>query len=623
MGKKLVIVESPAKSKTITKYLGKDFSVKATMGHIIDLPERELGVDIDNGFVPKYKTVKGKKSIIKALKDAAAGADEVFLATDPDREGEAIAWHAAEAISQKNTTVKRIQFNEITKSAVNEAIKNPHEINNNLVNAQQTRRILDRIVGYLISPILWRTVFKGLSAGRVQSVALRIICEREDEINAFKQEEYWSVIGKFIYEDYTVNSKLKSIKGKKPVLPDKDTTHNYIKEIKKQDYTVSSVEKKSKKRRPYPPFITSSMQQDAARRLNFSAAKTMRVAQQLYEGLELGSYGTMGLITYMRTDSTRVADEAVSNVRRIIPDMFGKKYLSSSPRKYGKSKNSQDAHEAIRPSQIAKDFSPDAIKSFLSRDQYRLYDLIWKRFLASQMAEAVIDQTSVDIKGGDYIFRATGSIMRFSGFLTLYNDVKEESKSGENEGRNNELPDIKENISVTVDNIEGKQHFTQPPPRYTEASLVKELEAKGIGRPSTYAQIIDTLKKREYVIVDKKRFQPSEIGQMVKSILVTEFPHLFDVGFTAGMENDLDSIEEGEAASTQVLESFYTPLKERLDHVKQNIKEIRARNQEVTDRTCPECKEEKLVVKWSKNGRFYACRGFPKCRYTPYRRSLF
>lgn len=621
MAKHLVIVESPAKCKTISKYLGKDYAVRATMGHIIDLPEKELGVDIEKDFRPKYIPSKGKRKVLRELKSEAMKVENVFLAPDPDREGEAIAWHVAETIKTENASIKRVMFNEITKRAVLAAFEQPKEIDMNKVNAQQARRILDRIVGYQVSPILWRTVFKGLSAGRVQSVALRLICEREELIRAFVQKEYWSIQGLFEYNDSQFSAKLFSVDGFKgdqenPLIPNETTAKSIIDRLKGKNFTVIDVVRSEKQRKPYPPFITSTLQQEAARKLGFSAAKTMMVAQQLYEGLELGELGSLGLITYMRTDSTRIAQEALQDARKVIGALFDNRHLPPQPRFYGKKKNAQDAHEAIRPSQVNLEFSPERVKHYLSRDQYRLYELIWKRFLASQMENAIFDSTRVDIEADSCIFRTTGSIIKFEGFLALYDETVEDNSDANAESQNERLPELKVNTKVDLNKLLDKQHFTQPPPRYTEASLVRELEDKGIGRPSTYAQIIDTLKRRKYVNLENRRFVPSEVGFMVKNILVKEFTDVFDVGFTAEMENSLDKVEEGNADWIEVLKEFYGPFSGRLNDVRQSIKDLRAQNQEVTDRQCPSCKEHPLVIKWSRNGKFLACQGFPSCKYT-------
>jgi DNA topoisomerase-1 len=615
MAKNLVIVESPAKCKTISRYLGKDFVIKATMGHIIDLPEKELGVDIANDFKPKYTTSKGKRRIVKALKDDAKKAETIYLAPDPDREGEAIAWHVAQTIIKSNTNVKRVQFNEITKQAVLEAIKNPHDIDINKVNAQQARRILDRIVGYQVSPVLWRTVFRGLSAGRVQSVALRIICEREDDIKAFKQEEYWSIIAKITHNNFDFHAKLFSIDKKKVKLSSKDETDRVIQHITGKPFTVVENLRTEKSKKPFAPFITSTLQQEAVKKLGFSTAKSMMIAQQLYEGLELGELGSLGLITYMRTDSTRIADEALLAAKEVIKILFAPSYLPSEPCIYGKVKNAQDAHEAIRPSQVSMEYSPKNVKAYLTRDQYLLYNLIWKRFLASQMTNAVFDSTRIDIQVENCIFRSTGQVLKFDGFLAMYDETREE-KNSEVEGQNDRLPYLEINTNLNVQNIEGRQHFTQPPPRYSEASLVRELEDKGIGRPSTYAQIIDTLKRRKYVDVINKKFNPTEVGFMVRKILTKEFSQIFDVGFTAEMETFLDKIEEGDTEWVNVLRTFYGPFEERLNSVQKDIKDLREQNQEVTDRICPDCNKFSLVIKWSRNGKFLACQGFPACKYT-------
>jgi DNA topoisomerase-1 len=615
MPKHLVVVESPAKCKTISKYLGKNYSVCATMGHIIDLPGKEFGVDIEQDFKPKYTVAKGKNKILKTLKEEAARAEIVYLAPDPDREGEAIAWHVAQQISKSNPNIKRVLFNEITKQAVMNAIEHPGDIDMNKVNAQQARRILDRIVGYQISPILWRTVFRGLSAGRVQSVALRLICEREDDVKKFIKEEYWSLHTQFEYNSINFWAKLLSIDGVKAVLPDGASTKVVIDRIKDKQFLVNDVQRVEKSRKPYAPFITSTLQQDAARRLNYSATKTMIIAQQLYEGLELGELGSMGLITYMRTDSTRIAQEALAASRVFIEAQYGRKYLNDEPRIYAKNKNAQDAHEAIRPSLLSVDFTPEKVKNYLSRDQFRLYELIWKRFLASQMSNALYDSTRIDVASAGCVFRATGSIKKFDGFLVLYEEIVDESAENVDD-ENLQLPEVTVHSAVKLSQILDKQHFTQPPPRYSEATLVREMEDKGIGRPSTYAQIIDTLKRRKYVNLENKKFSPTEVGYMVKDILVKEFSNVFDVGFTAAMENNLDRIELGEVEWVSVLKDFYGPFSQRVEGVKLNIRDLKAANQQVTGRTCPDCQKFPLVIKWSKNGKFLACQGFPSCRYT-------
>jgi len=498
------------------------------------------------------------------------------------------------------------------------AFDHPEELNMNKVNAQQARRILDRIVGYQISPFLWRTVYRGLSAGRVQSVALRLICEREDEISAFKQEEYWSILALLRHSNMAFSAKLMSVDGAKIAIGNEAEAKAITARVQGKQLTVKDVQKTEKERKPYAPFITSTLQQDAARKLGYSAAKTMLIAQQLYEGLELGDLGTTGLITYMRTDSTRIAEEALTNARALIVATYDERHLPDKPRTYGKVKNSQDAHEAIRPAQITADFTPEKVKKFLSIDQNKLYDLVWKRFLASQMANAVFDQTRVDLEVDNCIFRANGSVMKFDGFLALYDETVEDAVKPADapDEQNDRLPDIQVGAKPTCEKLIEKQHFTQPPARYSEATLVRELEDKGIGRPSTYAQIIDTLKNRRYVEVEARRFRPTEVGSMVKKILVKEFNDVFDVGFTATMEGDLDKVETGEIEWVKVLHNFYTPFAERLEKAKEQISALRAENQEITDRTCPTCQKFPLVVKWSRNGKFLACQGFPACRYT-------
>ncbi len=615
MGKNLVVVESPAKCKTISKYLSKDFSVEATMGHIIDLPVKELGVDIEHDFTPKYIISKGKKRVLTKLKKAAEAADMVYLAPDPDREGEAIAYHVYNQISAKNGNIKRVSFNEITKRAVTQAIENPKELDMNRVAAQEARRILDRIVGYQISPVLWKVIYRGLSAGRVQSVALRLICEREEQREAFEAKEYWSIESICRFQNETFHARLHSIDGKSPEIPDEKSAQQVHDAVKGASFRVKEVKKEQKRRRPYAPFITSTLQQDAARRLGFSASKTMMVAQQLYEGLEIGSEGATGLITYMRTDSIRVATEAIQGARELLRNQLGDEYIPEKPRMFKSKKGAQDAHEAIRPVYTSKEYSPETIKNHLSADQLKLYTLIWKRFMASQASDALFDNTRIDMEKDRYIFRATGSILTFDGFLKLY-EIGSDDKEKEREEHNETLPDLRENDTVEAQKIEMNQHFTQPPARFSEASLVRELEQKGIGRPSTYSQIIDTLRKRQYVEMEQKRFIPTELGSIVKNILVREFSDIFEVGFTADMEEKLDKIEAGEAEEKTTLSQFYEAFANELEQTKAKVKELKQQYQERTDRICPECGEHNLVVKWGKNGKFLACEGFPSCRHT-------
>ncbi|MFH1762513.1 MAG: type I DNA topoisomerase, partial [bacterium] len=527
MAKNLVVVESPAKVKTIGKYLGKDFIIKASMGHIIDLPDREFGIDLENSFKPTFVVLKGKGKVIKELKSAGSKADAVYLAQDPDREGEAIAWHVAQLFNKKKK-IYRISFNEITRTAVREAVSNPGEIDQKKVNAQQARRILDRIVGYKVSPFLWKAVHKGLSAGRVQSVALRLICERDEEINVFKPEEYWTLdIQLLTKNNESFIAKLVKIQDQNAKIPDKQSIDKVMEELDGAGYSVTSIQKKQKRRMPYLPFITSTLQQDAARKLHFSASKTMYIAQQLYEGLDINNE-SIGLITYMRTDSTRIAQQAREHAVQYIKKNFGADYIGQE-RVALKSAAVQDAHEAIRPSQIELDYEPDKLKSFLTADQLKLYTLIWRRFIASQMSPMLFDQTNVDILVDKYLFRTVGSILRFKGFSIVYsgNDL-----DGEGSDKDDLLPDLKEGESLGFEKYIPAQHFTQPPPRYSEALLIKELEKQGIGRPSTYAQIIDTLKQRKYVHSENRRFNPSELGKTINKILISQFPIIFDVKFT-------------------------------------------------------------------------------------------
>ena len=544
MGKSLVVVESPAKATTINKILGRDFIVKSCMGHVRDLPPKELGVDVDKDFLPRYVTIRGKGKILTDLRRAAQRADTIYLATDPDREGEAIAWHVAQAIAAKDGEVKRILFNEITPKAVRESINRSGVLDLCKVNAQQARRVLDRLVGYEISPLLWKVIHAGLSAGRVQSVALRLICERDAEIASFEPQEYWSIdalLGHATDDgEVAFKSRLLQYEGKKLEIPDQKATDRITAALRESTFTVKSIKHREQRRRAAPPFITSTLQQEAARKLRFSVKRTMAVAQQLYEGIELVGE-TVGLITYMRTDSVRVADEAIEEVRAEIGSRFGKEYVPGKPIVYKTRRGAQDAHEAIRPTSVER--SPEEMKSRLSPDQWRLYELIWKRFLASQMEPQVMNIISVDIAAGDYLLRATGSQVKFPGFTVLYT----ESKEDEDEEESTQVPaDLTEGETLTLKKLLPEQHFTKPPPRYSEASLVKELEAKGIGRPSTYAQIISTLQDREYVEkMDNRYFEATERGQTVNKLLVATFPNIFDVAFTARMEDELDRIEDG------------------------------------------------------------------------------
>ena len=609
MPKSLIVVESPAKARTIKKYLGKEFEVMASVGHIKDLPKSQLGVDIENDFAPLYETIKGKGKVIRDIKSAAKSAEKVYLAPDPDREGEAIACHIAEEIKDKDK-VYRVLFNEITRKGIDEAIKHPLKLDLNKYASQQTRRILDRLVGYKISPILWEKVRRGLSAGRVQSVAVRVICERESEIRAFVPTEYWSVTAKFEGEvPPPFEAKLFKFKNKKINLGSEEETSALLASLKGARYLVERIEKKERKRNPSPPFITSTLQQDAARKLSFSAKKTMMLAQRLYEGIDFGSEGPVGLITYMRTDSVRVADEAVADVRSFIAERFGKQYLPDSPRQFKKGKAIQDAHEAIRPTSMAN--TPEVAKKFLEKDQLRLYDLIWKRFVASQMNPALIDQTSIDITAGDALFRATGSIVKFQGFMKIYTEGKDKVDEEEKE---DSLPSLNKGEVLKLLKLDPRRHFTEPPPRFTEATLVKELEEKGIGRPSTYAAIISNIQDREYVLLEKKVFFPTELGMLITDLLVHSFPDIINVEFTANMEKKLDEIEEGKEDEAHALKEFYEPFHSALVSARDTMRNVK-KEEVLTDIPCDLCKTN-MVIKWGKMGEFLTCPNYPECKNT-------
>ena len=613
--KSLVIVESPAKAKTISKILGKDFTVKASVGHIRDLPAKEMGIDIEKGFTPKYIVIPGKESVIKDLKKAAKDADTVYLAPDPDREGEAIAWHIAEEIKGKAKKVYRVTFNEITKTAVREAMNHPEEINIQKVDAQQARRILDRLVGYELSPLLWRKVRRGLSAGRVQSVAVRLIVDREREIEAFKQEEYWSINAEFEGSNKpTFWSKLVQYRGKKVEIRNAEQAEAAVSDIRGSRFVLSKIDKKKKKRNPAPPFITSTLQQEASRKLRFTAKKTMMLAQQLYEGIELGAEGEVGLITYMRTDSLRVSAEAQQAAREYIAATHGKDFVPDKPPVYKSKASAQDAHEAVRPTYLTN--TPEAIKQYLSKDQIALYKLIWNRFIASQMSPAELEQTTLEIScaaepcKGEPLLRASGSVVKFQGFMALYTESTDEVMD-EGEAL---LPQLNEGEALALLDLQPKQHFTQPPPRYTEASLVKALEEKGIGRPSTYAAILSTIQDRKYVQKAEGKFSPSELGMVVNDFLVERFSELMDIGFTANMEENLDHIEDGKKKWAKIVKDFYKPFHEKLSEaaaVKGKVKP----EDIATEQTCENCGKP-MVIRWGRHGRFYACTGFPECKTT-------
>ncbi|TKH43123.1 type I DNA topoisomerase [Paenibacillus sp. FSL R10-2782] len=609
MADSLVIVESPSKAKTIGKYLGSKYIVKASMGHIRDLPKSQIGVEVENDFNPKYITIRGKGSILKELKDARKKVKKVYLAADPDREGEAIAWHLAHALDLDDTADCRVVFNEITKQAVKDAFKTPRKINMDLVNAQQARRILDRLVGYKISPLLWKKVKKGLSAGRVQSVAVKIILDRENEINEFVPEEYWTITAKLAIKDSTFEAKFHQLRGEKKELSSEADVQEVLEAIGKSSYKVRDVKEKERLRNPSPPFTTSSLQQEAARKLNFRASKTMSVAQQLYEGVDLGKEGTVGLITYMRTDSTRIAVSAQEEAKEFIIQKYGEAFVPESPRQYSKkAANAQDAHEAIRPTSALRD--PETVKPFMSRDQFRLYKLVWERFMASQMASAIMDTLSVDIEAGETIFRAAGSKVRFPGFMKVYVEGNDDGKTEEDKL----LPPLKPGDKLKKESVEPKQHFTQPPPRYTEARLVKTLEELGIGRPSTYAPTLETIQKRGYVAIEEKKFFPTELGELVIEQMEEFFPEILNVEFTANMEGDLDHVEEGEGDWVKVLSDFYESFEKRLEVAEEEMKEIEIKDEE-SDVICDKCGSP-MVYKLGRFGKFLACSAFPDCRNT-------
>lgn len=614
MGQSLVIVESVAKTKTINRILGRDYVVKASVGHIRDLPKRRLGVDIENGFEPEYITVKGKGKTLQELKKVAGKANDIFIATDPDREGEAIAHHIALELKNKNGNIKRVLFNEITETAVKEAIDKPTIIQSEKVEAQKARRVMDRLVGYQVSPLLWKTIYRGLSAGRVQSVALRLLCEREDEFEAFVPEEYWSILAQVRgQKTEPFHAKLIKIDGKDKKIKDESTCQYYVDDIWKKDFVVKNLTTKEVKRNPFAPFTTSTLQQDAARRFGFSGQRIMAIAQQLYEGIELGDDGSVGLITYMRTDSTRVAKEAIMASREYIGTSYGQEYLPDKPRQFQKKGKVQDAHEAIRPTSMK--WSPKKIAKYLTSDQLKLYQLIWNRFLASQMAAAVYKNTTIDIEADEYLFRKSGSTIIFRGFLQVYEDMKD--KDGNDENGNDEPVPVNLTVGEKLKllNLEKHQHFTKPPPRFNESTLVKELDQLDIGRPSTYATIISTLLFRKYVDRVDRKLIPTELGRTVNKLLVAKFPDIFNVKFTALMEEELDLIEEGSKTLKSVMTDFYDPFQKAVRQLDEEKSEIKAALQKQTDEKCPDCGGA-LVEKWGRNGKFIACSNYPDCRFT-------
>jgi len=628
MAKALVIVESPAKAKTINKYLGKQFVVKASLGHIKDLPKKDLAVDVENGFRPKYEVIEGKKKLMQELREAAGKVESVYLAADPDREGEAICWHLQEELGG-GTKAKgkkaatdgpkffRVMFNEITKKSIDQAFLKPAQVNINLVDAQQARRVLDRLVGYKISPLLWDKVRRGLSAGRVQTVAVRVIVEREREIRAFQKQEYWTLDADFSAKkkpDFLARLFRKGEES--PEIPNQATADALVADLEPAKYIVKSVGTKEKRRNPVAPFITSTLQQESSRKLRFSVKRTMMLAQQLYEGVELGDEGAVGLITYMRTDSTRVSDDAVTEAREFIGTKFGPNYIPTTPNIYKSKKDAQDAHEAVRPSSALR--TPDDVAKYLAEDQLKLYRLIWMRFVASQMNPAVFDQTTIDInaQGGSgtaYIFRATGSVMKFDGFLRVYEEGKD-AKDEEDDELKHKLPAVTEGEELKLKALKPEQHFTEPPPRYTEATLVKKLESDGVGRPSTYASILSTIQEREYVTKEGGKFKPTELGMVVTDLLLESFNDIFDVKYTARMEQDLDEIEEGNLDWREAMGEFYERFTKDLENAEEHMTNIK-RMEKPTDLTCDKCGKP-LVIKWGKHGSFLACTGYPECTYT-------
>jgi DNA topoisomerase-1 len=578
------------------------------MGHVRDLPKSQMGIDIEQDYNPKYITIRGKGPVLKELKTAAKKAKKIYLAADPDREGEAIAWHLAHSLDVDIASDCRVVFNEITKEAIKESFKHPRAINMDLVDAQQARRILDRLVGYNISPLLWKKVKKGLSAGRVQSIAVRLIIDREKEIAKFIPEEYWTVKATFQKGNDQFEGQLIEYQGKKVELSNENDVTNIVKQLDGNEFSISKVTKRERKRNAAPSFTTSSLQQEAARKLNFRAKKTMMIAQQLYEGIDLGKEGTVGLITYMRTDSTRISETAQTEARDYITNAYGNQFVATEKRKEKKNSNAQDAHEAIRPTSALR--KPGEVKEFLSRDQYRLYKLVWERFVASQMAPAIMDTMAVDLKNGDVTFRANGSKVKFPGFMKVY----VEGNDDQVEEKENLLPDLEEGEVAYSKDIDEKQHFTQPPPRYTEARLVKTLEELGIGRPSTYAPTLDTIQKRGYVALDNKRFVPTELGEIVLELVLEFFPEILDVEFTAKMENDLDEVEDGNVQWVRVIDEFYSDFEKRLEHAEKEMREVEIKD-EPAGEDCEECGSP-MVYKMGRYGKFMACSNFPDCRNT-------
>ncbi|MGX5611917.1 type I DNA topoisomerase [Bacillus toyonensis] len=604
----LVIVESPSKAKTIEKYLGKKYKVVASMGHVRDLPKSQMGIEVKNNFTPKYITIRGKGPVLKDLKSAAKKAKKVYLAADPDREGEAIAWHLANTLNVDVESDCRVVFNEITKDAIKESFKHPRAINMDLVDAQQARRILDRLVGYNISPLLWKKVKKGLSAGRVQSVAVRLIIEREREIQNFEPEEFWTIKTEFVKGKDTFEASFYGVDGEKVQLTNETQVNEIIEQMKDNAFSVENVTRKERKRNPALPFTTSSLQQEAARKLNMRAKKTMMLAQQLYEGIDLGKQGTVGLITYMRTDSTRISETAQTEARTYITEAYGAEYIGTEKKKETKKSNAQDAHEAIRPTSVMR--KPEELKSFLGRDQLRLYKLIWERFVASQMASAIMDTVTAKLINNNVQFRASGSVVKFPGFMKVYVESKDDGA----EEKDKMLPPLEVGETVFSKDIEPKQHYTQPPPRYTEARLVRTLEELGIGRPSTYVPTLETIQKRGYVALDNKRFVPTELGGIVIELILEFFPEIINIEFTANMEQSLDEVEEGNANWVKIVDDFYAGFEPRLEKAEKEMREVEIKD-EPAGEDCELCGHP-MVFKMGKYGKFMACSNFPDCRNT-------
>ena len=620
MAKALVIVESPAKAKTINKYLGNQYVVKASLGHVKDLPKNDLAVDVDNGFTPRYEVIEGKKKLMAELRAAAKKVDNIYLAADPDREGEAICYHLQEELQPKpgsKQQIFRVMFNEITKNSIQKAFEKPMQVNVHLVEAQQARRVLDRLVGYKISPLLWDKVRRGLSAGRVQTVAVRVIVEREREIRAFIKDEYWTL-------DCDLNAKKSPVltarlfkkNDENPVIGNQETSDALLKDLDGVEYRVKAVGTKEKRRNPVAPFITSTLQQDSSRKLRFSVKRTMMIAQRLYEGVELGKEGSVGLITYMRTDSVRVSPDAITEVRQFVSEKYGVQYLPKDPVLYKTKKDAQDAHEAIRPTSVLH--TPDEVAKYLGEDELKVYRLIWMRFVASQMMPAVFDQTTIDVatkgaEGSNYLFRATGSVPKFDGFLAVYEEGKD-VRDEDDEELKHKLPLVTEGEVLKFKALRPEQHFTEPPPRYNEATLVKKLESDGVGRPSTYASILSTIQDREYVTKEGGKFKPTELGMVVCDLLLESFNDIFDVKYTARMEEDLDNIEDGKLDWRVAMADFYDRFTKDIEHAEQHMTDVK-RMEKPTDLKCEKC-EKPLVIKWGKHGSFIACTGYPDCTFT-------